>query len=484
MVDPHREIPPALRLIPPASARTLARVAGSGLPVLCLDCFGAAFSRIAASIHAASRRDRLITLDLHATRDDLLAALIRAATSPRCTLAIDGIEKLGDDAQAALLRLMDGDGPRLVSASAADLATLRATLRPDFFALVSTISVRAPALARAGEDVAAIARERLVVLAAELGCEVPAISPDAERALAAHPWPGDAAELDAVLARSLLALDGVTIRADDLRWDPLEPTAAAGIAAAPSGVHAAPLPPARSRVSEPAATGAVGSEAIAVELAHQIKNPLVTVRTFVQSVAQLASDPADLARFRDLTEEAIGRMDGALEEILAFSRLAPPRPRRIDVSALLRESLREATAGRSAKDCGVELPEDAGFIAFADEARLRAALTAISRHVLETIEPGGTLEVEAVGDTLFLRHREAGATTHLRGVSGLDDELPLALLLARGALAADNVTLESDHEGAQRCIALRFPGAEATRRTVADAPLPQEGAAHGLRRDS
>ena len=69
-------------------------------------------------------------------------------------------------------------------------------------------------------------------------------------------------------------------------------------------------------------------------------------------------------------------------------------------------------------------------------------------------------------------------------MSGLDDELPLALLLARGALAADNVTLESDHEGAQRCIALRFPGAEATRRTVADAPLPQEGAAHGLRRDS
>ena len=154
-----------------------------------------------------------------------------------------------------------------------------------------------------------------------------------------------------------------------------------------------------------------------------------------------------------------------------FRRTAPPARAR-------------ATAGRSAKDCGVELPEDAGFIAFADEARLRAALTAISRHVLETIEPGGTLEVEAVGDTLLLRHREAGATTHLRGVSGLDDELPLALLLARGALAADNVTLESDHEGAQRCIALRFPGAEATRRTVADAPLPQEGAAHGLRRDS
>ncbi|MFM8410634.1 MAG: histidine kinase dimerization/phospho-acceptor domain-containing protein [Alphaproteobacteria bacterium] len=468
--------PGTLRLVPPAAARTIARVAGTALPILCLDCFGPAFERLAAAIHGASRRDRLVRVDLHEAREGLLAGLIRAATSPRCTLSIDGIDRLDDDAQGALLRLVDGDGPRLVSASLEDLATLRSRLRPELFALLTTITVRTPALARAGSEIGEIARARLVALAGELGQEPPALDASAIRALADHDWPGDAAELDAVLARTLLDHDDGPVSAADLCWAPLGSADAPGEVGPGSGL---PSPAAGTARGEPA-TG-VGSEAIAVELAHRIKNPLVTVRTFVQSVAQLAADPADLARFRDLTEEAIGRMDDALEDILAFSRLAPPAPDAIEVLGLLREALREAMGPRAADADAIDLPDDARLVASADEPRLRAALAAIARHVQETIEPAGRLSDDVDGDALVLRHPEAGATSHLRGVTGLDEDLPLPLLLARGALATGGASLEARDENGLRRIELRFPGAEGIR------PSRRGGTSagrDGLRRDA
>ena len=483
-MNARRQSLPAQRLLPPAAARTLERVAPSSLPVLCLDCCGPAFDRIAASIHTASRRDRLVQVDLLGSRDGLLAGLIRAATSPRCTLAVDGIDRLDDDAQAALLRLLDGgvDGPRLVSASLADVDALRETLRPELWALVTTITVRTPSLARAGSDLAEIARARVAALAADLGREAPALSSAALDALLDHDWPGDAAELDGVLARTLVEVEGPVVDADDLRWAPVAGTASAREATRLAR-EARRDDPAGERASDgTGAVAGVGSEAIAVELAHRIKNPLVTVRTFVQSVAQLASDPADLARFRDLTEEAITRMDDTLEDILAFSRFAPPDPDTIEVVAVLRDALSEAQAARAGNDCSLDVEPGARLVAVADEPRLRAALGAVARHVVETIEPQGTLAVLVHGDALSLRLPEAGATSHLRGVTGLDDDLPLPLLLARGALAHGGASLVSREEDGRRLVEIRFPGAEAAR------PAARAGQRHagrdGLRRDA
>lgn len=486
-MDANRQASRAFRLLPPAAARAIGRVASSTLPVLCLDSFGPAFERMAAAIHAESRRDRLVHVDLRASRDGLLAALIRAATSPRCTLAIDGIERLDDDAQAALLRLLDddGEGPRLLSASLESVEALRAALRPELFALATTITVSTPALARAGSAIAGIAQARLAALAADLACAEPTLSTEAVRALAAHDWPGDAAELDGVLARTLVEIEGPVVEERDLRWGPLAPGLRTGDPL--EGTRArdpGPGSPAPSRAADDAhdASSGVGSEAIALELAHRIKNPLVTVRTFVQSVAQLASDPADLARFRDLTEEAIERMDEALEDILAFSRLGPAEPDALEIIRLLREALADARASHPGEGGEIELRADARLVAVVDEPRLRAALAAVARHVFETLEPRGVVSVEVLPDGFVLRHPEGGAASHLRGVTGLDEELPLSLLLARGALVHAGASLASRDEGGLRRIEVRFPGAEADRAPGRAGSDP--GHRDGTRRDA
>jgi signal transduction histidine kinase len=186
-----------------------------------------------------------------------------------------------------------------------------------------------------------------------------------------------------------------------------------------------------------AAQSAPTLEALAVELAHQLKNPLVTIKTFVGSIDSLRDDPHELGQFRALTDEAVTRMDEILDGLLAFARLHAPVFEQLDVLALLRESLRAAWRVLSSKQVDLDAPDGAALRARADRDHLRFALATLARHVAETIEPRGrlTIAVEQPA-TLRLQYRESGAITHLRGAShdGASG-LPLALLLVRGALA-------------------------------------------------
>jgi phospho-acceptor domain-containing protein len=452
------------------ASQTLDRVAPTHAPILCLDSFGPAFARLAEAIHAASGRDRLVVVDLRSARDAMLAGLIRVNASPRSTIAIDGIELLDVDGQRALLRTMDRDGPRLVSSSLVPLEQLRESCRPEFFALISTVTVEAPALARRGIAIGEVAAIRMAQLCAELERAVPRLASDALQALAAHSWPGDLAELDAVLFRTLLEVEGELVRESELRWSPTplrrerSPECFADVPEPPWRVtparEASETPAEREAPAEaPRATeDPVASEAIAVELAHQLKNPLVTVKTFVQNVAHLTSDPSDLARFRDLTDEAITRMDDVLEELLAFARLAPARREAIDVIEMLRDALREAWPAFGQKEIGLTAPNGLSLRVLGDREHLRLAFAALARYLLEAIEPRTALALSRDdASSLSLRYRESGLSTHLRGVTGLEaGSFPLALMLVRGALARMSARLEVVQTDGDVLLRIRF----------------------------
>lgn len=489
--------------LPQQTLDLLARVAPTSLPVLCTSAFGAAFRRLASAVHLASGRADLVFVDLRRSAGTLPAGLPEGRRASDTTLALDGIEHLESAAQDVLAELLARAPLRLISATDAALDVLQARWRADLLARLGTVTVAAPALARRGEAIADVARERLTVLSRDLGRSTPELSDGAALALAEHAWPGDLAELDAVLARTLLAtsdpvIDGVQIRFRvDGACGPIDAGAGGDAIAiarplprAP-GEHAkdrpaespAPVaddqpepPPAEAqpepssdealiatlpapglfrtrRDDEPraAAPGAAPSssaaappsgasptlEALAVELAHQLKNPLVTIKTFVGSIESLRDDPHELGQFRALTDEAVTRMDEILDGLLSFARLHAPVVESIDVVAALRDALRGAWRALSSKQVELDAPEGASLHARADREHVRFALATLAGHVAETIEPRSRLAI-AVEEpaTLRLEYRESGAITHLRGASHDGQSgLPLALLLVRGALA-------------------------------------------------
>ncbi len=147
------------------------------------------------------------------------------------TLFLDEIGDLPTALQAKLLRvLQDGEirrvgagdsrrvDTRLVAATARDLEADVATgrFREDLFYRLNVVGIRLPPLVERPEDVPPLIRVLLETHAGRMGVKVPAVEPDAMRALLDHRWPGNVRELMNVLERALVLAQGGSVRLGDL----------------------------------------------------------------------------------------------------------------------------------------------------------------------------------------------------------------------------------------------------------------------------
>jgi serine/threonine-protein kinase PknK len=164
--------------------------------------------------------------------------LLRAAH--KGTLFLDELGEMPLGMQAKLLRVLADREVRPVGASHSlpvdarlVCATNRnllervkeAAFREDLYYRVAVVSVTMPPLRERSEDIVPIAEALLKRRAEEQGGTLHRLTPDAVRALLAHPWPGNVRELDNVLARASVLSRGELIRADDLALGRPEPRA-------------------------------------------------------------------------------------------------------------------------------------------------------------------------------------------------------------------------------------------------------------------
>jgi DNA-binding NtrC family response regulator len=229
-------------------ARTLARLAPTELTMLLEGETGVGKSFLAARLHRAGRGGRpYVVMDCGAVPTTLLASELfghRAgaftdATRPHHgwleragdgTLVLDRVESLPLDGQTALLRALDertffpvGAGTarpfraRVVALADAGLRNRMAAglFRPDLYHRLAGYHAQLPPLRRRPEDIIPFARSVLRRSARKLGRRV-TLDGDAERLLAAYPWPGNFRELETVLTRAQVQANGPEIGPADL----------------------------------------------------------------------------------------------------------------------------------------------------------------------------------------------------------------------------------------------------------------------------
>ena len=107
---------------------------------------------------------------------------------------------------------------RLITATHNELPELvrQGHFREDLLYRISAVPLRVPPLRARGRDVIRLGQRLLEQLSAEIGCPRVRLSPDAERALVAHRWPGNIRELRNRLERALLLGNRRVLRAADL----------------------------------------------------------------------------------------------------------------------------------------------------------------------------------------------------------------------------------------------------------------------------
>lgn len=142
------------------------------------------------------------------------------------------------------------------------------------------------------------------------------------------------------------------------------------------------------------------TEAFAADVAHELKNPLASMASAVESLGR-TSDPAISAQLRAIVADDVRRLDRAITDIAELSRidaeLSRARLEPVDVGRLLVAIIEARTARRRSGDGDVRLTVDAATDtatrALADESRLPRAIDNLIDNALSFSPPGGEVRV-------------------------------------------------------------------------------------------
>jgi len=159
-------------------------------------------------------------------------------------------------------------------------------------------------------------------------------------------------------------------------------------------------------------------QSVGAKVAHELKNPLASIKGLCQLVARTPDSERTQERLAVVSSE-ISRMETILNEYLSFSRpLEDLRPEALDVTAIARDVL-DFLAGR-ADQSGVTMTLDGGVTTVhGDSRRLKEALINLVSNALEATPSGGTvaLRIRNGGGAAVIEVRDTG-----RGIAPEDLE--------------------------------------------------------------
>ena len=196
----------------------------------------------------------------------------------------------------------------------------------------------------------------------------------------------------------LLALpDGAPLPPDDVAL-------AEGLAASAAALFEAPrlraeLEHAQELLTRSDRLAALGM--LAAGVAHEIRNPLVSVQTFIQLLPERLQDEEFLTRFRSLALAEIERICGLITDLLGFTRVTPAQREPVDMPELIGQVVR--LLDLEARREGVVLSHDcAGDLrpVVVDDGQIRQVLLNLALNAIQAGAPRGTVEISAYPETI------------------------------------------------------------------------------------
>ncbi len=378
--------------VPRETALVARGAADTAFPILISGEAGTGKARLARAIHAAGQRGRLVTLSASACSAATLDQAARLSPGP-ITLFVSDVADLDREAQLFLGDLVDNGGirseagwhpVRLVCATETPLDGLPERLGRDLFYRIGVFPLVLPPLRERLDDLPALAAALGTEVSRRLGRDPVEFTERALARLQGYLWFGNLAEFETVITRSVALATTPTIDAPDLLFGhgPVRPRVGANPPRPPTGPAAEPSP-----------TAAV--DLIINELAHEFKNPMVTIKTVAQHLTRLIEEEGGREQAARLTGEAVERMDRALENLLQFTRFGPPAAETVALSAVLAPGLSELTPLLAERKLTLAYDPPSQLFVHVDSGQVSYAIDNLLRVIVRDLGEGSTLAIRA-----------------------------------------------------------------------------------------
>jgi hypothetical protein len=374
------------------------------------------------------------------------------------TLLIENLEKCHSGVQPIVLSFLEEQEQRIGPLRYLTTATgdvLERLYRGEFldalYHKLATLTLKLPPLRERVVDIPQLADWFARSQAAESGGVESTFSPQAVDRLRNYFWFGNLNEMETVIARTLVIRGGGIIDADDLAFE-----FGGGPAGAKPFSKDFSVAPASSTLAQPklevynipaAAKGADNGRSRSVdlsvvihELAHELKNPMVTIKTFAQLLGDRYDDESFRARFQEIVGGDIERMDDLLEVMIEFADFAQPRRSKVALGEKLCSVARELQNQAIKRQTRFEWKGNGtGDDVHTDESQLTYILRNVLVAVLSQAKFGSGVDIDFQNQgsiTIAYRREEARVASihHYLNNTGArpnDGILPLRILLAK-----------------------------------------------------
>jgi DNA-binding NtrC family response regulator len=479
-----------------AAASLAHRFAATQLPILISGEIGCGQERVARGIHFLVARFGSWVL--------LNAAEINAAylhqkslqlswsrcEAPSVTMIVENVDRLSLSGQAELLDFLENEESkfgtcRLLTTSRDDILekVYQGELLESLYYKLATLKLTLRPLRERREDVPAIASWFCEYYANHLGLGEVTFSAGANERLSNYLWFGNLNEMETVIARTLALQRKNWIEAVDLSFDfsiagelsqlsELEEFVRLGAQEGSDQEKAEDRAQARNGQHKEVALGNSHAKRQDVnvlihELAHELKNPMVTIKTFAQLLGDRYQDENFRERFQDVVGGDIDRMDELLELMIEFADFSQPRWSKVPLQEKLRSALNEVADECARRQAQIRWKGNGYSREIkADETQIKYVLKNVLLAVLSQAKMGSEIEinVEKQGCVVISYLREAGrvaSITHYFGKSSSsvhENVLPLRVLLAKQLVERNEGIMTLDYSDAEKDILrMEFP---------------------------
>ena len=472
-----------------AAGSLVHRFAATGLPILISGEIGCGQERVARGIHFLGARFGSWIL-LHAAKinsayldqKSLQLSWCRSSEAMPVTLIIENVDQLSLSDQAELVNFLEEEEAkfgkcRLITTARVDILekVYRDELLESLYYRLATLKLSLRPLRERREDVPAIASWFCQFYASYIGLGEVNLSARANERLSNYLWFGNLNEMETVIARTLALQRKSWIEAADLIFDfsvagelpelPAFKELVRSEAQEKSELETAKsLTQIRNGLHTEARTenNHAQREDLSVlihELAHELKNPMVTIKTFAQLLTDRYQDENFRARFQDVVGCDIERMDDLLELMIEFADFAQPRWNKLALQEKLRSALNEVTDECARRQAQIAWKGNGYSREIkADETQVKYVLKNVLLAVLSQARLASEIEinVEKQGCVAISYFREVGrvaSITHYfdkSSSSPSDTVLPLRILLAKQLVERNGGNMILDYTDSEK----------------------------------
>ncbi len=134
---------------------------------------------------------------------------------------------------------------------------------------------------------------------------------------------------------------------------------------------------------------------MAASIAHEIRNPLASIRGSVQEMGRGIELPAERKELMDVVISESDRLDNIIREFLDFARMRPVRKAPCDLGEIVRDAAELARRSAAAKAVRITTDLSGPMPISADAGQLRQVFLNLAVNALSAVDGEGTVRLSA-----------------------------------------------------------------------------------------